>query len=248
MVISQSIGIIVVLGFLGLMVLFRVRAHRGASFHLRPIPAYDLIRRQAGQAIETGQRLHLSLGTGGMGGADTAASLAALPILGLLADPVAIQDAPPMVTVADATLLPVALDATRRAVQRSRSSLPHDAAMLVAPRPLAYAAATGTLLRDHKPTANVAIGAFGSEVVLMLHAGEEAGVTQIAGSADPVGQAVMTVSAGAPVIVGEEIFASGAYVCHEPSHIASLMAQDVWRAVVVGVIVVGVILRTLGVV
>lgn len=246
--ISQSIGGAVILVFIGLMLFFRTRIHRGASVHLRPIPAYDLIRRQLGQAVETGQRLHLSMGTGGIGGVDTAVSLAAWPVLGLLADPVTSPDAPPIVTVADPTLLPVALDAVRRAEQRSRTALPRDAAMLVAPRPLVYAAATGTLLRDQKPLANVAIGAFGPEAVLMLQAGEEAGAVQMAGSADPLGQAVMTVAAGAPTIVGEEIFAGGAYLCHEPSHVASLMTQDVWRVVLIGVMLIGALLRTLGVV
>ncbi len=245
--ISQSIGGIVILVFIGLMLFFWARIRRGASFHLRPIPAYDLIRRQLGQAVETGQRLHLSMGTGGVGGTDTAVSLAAWPVLGLLADPVTSLDAPPIVTVADPTLLPVALEAVRRAEYRSRTRLPRDAALLVAPRPLAYAAATGALLRDQKPLANVAIGAFGPEVALLLHAGEEAGAVQMAGTADPLGQAVMTVTAGAPAIVGEEIFAGGAYLCHEPSHVASLMTQDVWRVLLVGVIVIGALLRTLGV-
>lgn len=248
MSLSQSLGVLVILAFIVLLIFFWVRIRGGASFHLRPIPAYDWIKRQLGQAVETGQRLHLSMGTGGVGGTDTAVSLAAWPVLGLLADPVTSPDAPPLVTVADPTLLPVALDAVRRAEQRSRTALPRDAAMLVAPRPLAYAAATGALLRDQKPLANVAIGVFGPEVALLLHAGEEAGAMPIAGTADPLGQAVMVVAAGAPTIVGEEIFAGGAYLCHEPGHVASLMAQDVWRVILLGVILIGAVLRTLGVV
>jgi len=246
--ISQSIGVIVVLVFIGLMVFFKLRIRAGIAPHLRPIPAYDLIRRQLGQAVETGQRLHLSMGTGGIGGVDTAVSLAAWPVLSLLADPTTSPDAPPIVTMADPTLLPVALDAVRRAERHSRMALPRDAALLVAPRPLAYAAATGALLRDQKPLANVAMGAFGSEAALLLQAGEEAGAMQMAGSADPLGQAVMTVAAGAPTIVGEEIFAAGAYLCQEPSHVASLMTQDVWRMVLIGAMLIGALLRTLGVV
>jgi hypothetical protein len=248
MSIYQLIGIIVIVAFVGLVIFFRTRIRGGASFRLRPIPAYDLIKRQAGQAVETGQRLHLSMGTGGIGGPDTIVSLAALPILGVLADPVAIQDAPPIVTVADPTLLPVTLDAIRRAERSGRVSEPrYDAAMLVAPRPLAYAAGAGTIVRDQKPTASVAIGVFGPEVALLMHAGEEAGVMQMAGTADPLGQAVMTVTAGAATIVGEEIFAGGAYLCNEPNHVASLMTQDAWRVILIGVMLVGVVLRTLGV-
>lgn len=248
MSIYQLIGMIVLVAFIGLIIFFRARVRSGASFPLRPIPAYDLIKRQAGQAVETGQRLHLSMGTGSLGGTDTIVSLASLPILGVLADPVTIQDAPPIVTVADPTLLLVASDAIRRAERRGRVSEPRrDAAMFVAPRPLAYAAGAGTIVRDQKPTASVAVGAFGPEVALLMQAGEEAGVIQIAGTADPLGQAVMTVAGGAPALVGEEIFAGGAYLCHDPNHVASLMAQDTWRAILVGVILVGAALRTLGV-
>ncbi|MER3514531.1 MAG: hypothetical protein C4310_09210, partial [Chloroflexota bacterium] len=64
------------------------------------------------------------MGTGGIGGVDTAVSLAAWPVLSLLADPTTGPDAPPIVTVADPTLLPVALDAVRRAERHSRMALP----------------------------------------------------------------------------------------------------------------------------
>lgn len=248
MTLSQLIGVVVVVAFAGLMALFTIHARRGVSYRLRPLPAYDLLSRQAGQAVETGQRLHLSLGTGGLGGADTAASLAALPILNLVASATTIRDAPPIVTIADPTLLPVALDAVRRAERRSRAPTHHqDAAMLIAPRPLAYAAGAAAVLRDQAPFANVAVGPFGPELVLLTLAAKEAGLVQVAGAADPLGQALATVTTTSPGLVGEEIFAGGAYLCHQPAHIASLRTQDVWRILLIGTMLVGVVLRTVGI-
>nr|MBA3530550.1 hypothetical protein [Ardenticatenales bacterium] len=48
-------------------------------------------------------------------------------------------------------------------------------------------------------------------------------------------------------LIGEEIFALGAYIGQWPSHLASVLLQDVGRIVVLLAIMVGVVLRTVGV-
>jgi hypothetical protein len=60
------------------------------------------------------------------------------------------------------------------------------------------------------------------------------------------GQAVLFASAHEPLI-GEETYAGGAYLGAGPMHTASLYAQDILRWVIIGLIVVGVILKLIGV-
>jgi hypothetical protein len=48
-------------------------------------------------------------------------------------------------------------------------------------------------------------------------------------------------------LVGEEVFAVGAYLDVSPLHKASLRAQDVVRYLVVGAILAGALLHTLGI-
>jgi len=45
-------------------------------------------------------------------------------------------------------------------------------------------------------------------------------------------------------LVGEEVFAAGAYLSHWPAHLASLVLEDFVRLLIVGVILAGVILHT----
>ncbi|MGD9099412.1 MAG: hypothetical protein PVF45_02950, partial [Anaerolineae bacterium] len=66
---------------------------------LRPIAAFDALPGQTGRAAESGQILHLSLGTGSVGDSDTVASLAGLSALAHLAEQGVATDTPPLITV-----------------------------------------------------------------------------------------------------------------------------------------------------
>jgi len=73
------------------------------------------------------------------------------------------------------------------------------------------------------------------------------GTHQIAGTDDPQSQALPFVTAD-HALIGEDMFAAGTYISGgDPFHIASLQAQDWMRLLVAGVIVVGAVLRTIGV-
>ena len=74
-------GLIFVLIFFGLMLFFattgRARSRRG----LREIPAFSRLRRGVGLAVESGRRLHISLGHGGVSGIRGASALVGLSVL-----------------------------------------------------------------------------------------------------------------------------------------------------------------------
>jgi hypothetical protein len=89
------------------------------------------------------------------------------------------------------------------------------------------------------------LGSVGTEAALLTEGGQRVGVTTLAGSDNLAAQAVLFASADHPVI-GEDLFAGGAYVGGKPAHMGSLRAQDMARLIIAGVIVVGVIGKTLG--
>jgi hypothetical protein len=68
----------------------------------------------------------------------------------------------------------------------------------------------------------------------------------LAGSDNLTAQAVIYASAQEPLI-GEEIFASGAYIETGPLHIASLTVQDILRWLIIAAILVGALLTLAGV-
>lgn len=229
---------------------------RGAQFSLRPIAGFALIKNLIGQAAETSHPIHLSLGTSGIGGALTADTAAGLNIVEYLAEHGAISASPPIVTCANPTALPVAQDVMRRAYRQQGYPQEHDPARarLVAPtlsdpadRPasLAYAAGVMQILDQQKLTANVMVGHFGDEFLLMGETGARRHLTQIGGTSAtnvlPFVNATMT-----QPLIGEEIYASGAYLSDKPAHLSSLLAQDVMRWILVAFLVVAILARTLG--
>ena len=243
---ESSIAILIVL--ISVLLLFyalsRVRA--GHRPPMRPLPAFDMLSGMSGRAAESGQTLHVGLGTGGISGSDMAVSLAGLDTLAYLADQSAASESRLVVTVADPTLLPAAQEILRRAyAQRGKSDVFSPAQVrLLAPDPVAYAAGVMGILEGEDPLANVTIGAFGDEYLLIGETGAKIGIEQVAGTDDPAALAFMHTTAH-ETLIGEEIFAAGAYLQERHESVAGLIVQDWWRYLVVLAIIAGVLWQTL---
>lgn len=215
---------------------------------LRPIAAFDALPGQMGQAAESGQTLHVSLGTGGIGGSDTVASLAGLSALAHLAEQGVATDTPPLVTVSDPTLLPLAQGALRQAYIRNGrgSDFRWTQVRLISPSPMAYALGTMDILSHEPVLANVMLGAFGPEVGLIARAGAQADLFQISGSDDPRALAILYTSTDR-VVIGEELFATGVYLHRARAKVASLAAEDIARIALIVFMIFVAFLRLVGV-
>lgn len=244
--IESLIAILIVLISVPLFFYALSRARAGHLPRLRPLPAFDRLSGMSGRAAESGQLLHVGLGMGGISGPDTAVSLAGLTVLEYLADQAAAGESRLVVTVADPTLLPAAQEVLRRAyAQRGKSEVFSPSQVrLLAPDPAAYAAGVMGILEGENPLANVTIGAFGDEYLLIGETGAKRDVEQVAGTDDPAALAFMHVTAH-ETLIGEEIFAAGAYLRGSAESVAGLMVQDWWRYLVVVFIIAGILWRTL---
>ena len=224
--------------FLPLMLFATSRIRAGHRVNLRPLVGFDALRGLSARAAESGQTLHVSLGVSGISGQDMAATLAGLTVLDYLAEQGATFGAPPLVTVADPTLLPLAQDVLRHAYARQGDIEHYDPKQvrLISPEPIAYAAGVMDVLEHEPLAANIMVGNFGDEYLLMGEVGAKKGVSQVAGATRP--QTLPFVFASADqVLIGEEMFAGGAYLASLPAHIGSLIAQDVMRLLGIGAIV-----------
>ncbi len=151
-----------------------------------------------------------------------------------------------MVTLADPTLLPAAQDAVRRGYERHGDPAHYDPDRIrwIAPTPSAYAAGVAGILDRETLGANVMIGGFGDEFLLMSENGARRGLIQIGGASSPEVLPFVEASVDTP-LWGEEIYAGGAYLARIPDHQASLVAQDWLRTAVIAAIVMGVLISTL---
>src|SRR3972149_5236545 len=221
---------------------------RGRAPVLRRVSAFEDLPQKAGEAVESGKRIHVSLGSGVVGGKNTAAVLAGLTVLEAAAEAATVSDKPPIVTAGDGAAMILAPDTLRRTYRRQNAPerYEHLSGRLAGATPVSYAAGVMTTLKDESISVNLFVGTFGSEVALMADAGWDAGAHQIIGT-DNVEAQALTYAAADHALVGEDVYASGAYLSGgKTSHRASLQAQDVLRVLIVLAILGGTVLKVLG--
>jgi hypothetical protein len=244
----EIIGLVFVLVFLALIILFIVYERSQKVNPLRPIRAFDRLRREIGLAVEAGKRLHVSLGRGGLNGLEGGSALIGLSTLDRIARTASISDKPPVTTSGDGTLTLLSQN-TARGVFASiglDNQYETSSGRLVGVTPFSYAAGTLPVIYDEQVAANILAGHFGSEVALITDAAERSGGMTLGGSDNLSAQAVLYAASDEPLI-GEELYATGAYLKAGPAHNASVRAQDVFRWVLIAIILAGAVLKFFGI-
>jgi hypothetical protein len=225
--------------------LITLRRKKPAVF--RDIPALTRLRQAVGLVVEDGSRLHVSLGHGTLTTPQSASAMAGLALLRRLADLTSAGDQPPIVTSGEATLGILSQDTLQSAARFSeRAAFDPTAGRVTGLTPFSYAAGAIPIIRDENVSANLLMGNFGVEVALLTDAVERKNTFVLAGSDNLTAQAVIYASAQESLI-GEEIYAAGAYVQSSPLHTASLTVQDILRWLIITVILIGAFLTLAGV-
>lgn len=241
------VGFIVLIVFVVLLVATAAMETRDPAV-FRPMPGLDALRQAVGRAVEAGQRVHLSLGTGTAIGSDSAPAYAGLAALKQVALMTSTSDKPVVATTGSGALALLAQDTLRTAYSEANAEDRFEmiSGRLLGPTPFSYVATLPTLIDTEDVSVHLMSGSFGVEAALAADIGTTRTQLVLAGTDDVQSQAVIFPTAQYPLI-GEEVFAMGAYLGAGTMHTASLRTQDVVRWLVIGAILLGTILRTLGV-
>jgi hypothetical protein len=209
-----------------IMTQFIRRRHH--AFPMRPIPAYESIPLLIGEAIEAGRPIHVSFGSAGLGGNNTALALASAEMFYQVAQHNVVGST--VLSLSDTSALPLGYGTLRRAFanRRDRQSASSVHWYPAGGRSLAFAAALTGMLRDENVSGNVLVGSFGVELALVLETAARRRQSAIAGSVDLDGQAVAFAMADQPLI-GEELFIAGAYLGDSAVQRGSVVTLDVLR-------------------
>ena len=215
---------------------------------LRRIAAFDALDAAIERAVEAGDRVHFSLGTGSLIGSDSAPALAGATALAKIAEATTMSDRPVVASAGDGALAVVAQDALRGAYARTGAKEHYRATTgrMLGPTPFSYVAALPVILSSEKVSVHVLAGSFGMEGALAAEMGERQRALVLAGTDDVQTQALFSATAEHS-LVGEEVFSTGAYLQGSSMQRASLRLQDILRLVLVAVILLGTLLRTLGI-
>lgn len=243
---QQALAFSLLLPFFPLLLLINRRIRERGRPPLRPIPAYQALQDYLGQATEDGQSVHVSMGTGGVGTVATAESLAGLTVLEHVSEHAEATGLRNIATVSDPSLLPAAQDVMREAYAARGYPQAYDptSVRFVSPNKAAYAAGVMEILGHEDVGCNVMVGSFGDELLLMSEVGGRREVHQVGGATSPVILPLLYASVD-HALIGEEIFAAGAYLRRRTLHLASLATQDWLRTGIILAIVIGVVARSL---
>lgn len=246
-ILDSIMGLVLVFIAAGLLLGLTVIRRKSAPT-FREIPPFTRLKRAIGISVEAGTRLHVSLGRGGLQTPEAAPGLAGLTMLRHLTEQTSASDKPPVVSSGVADLAILSQDTLQAGYKAAGAEELYDPATgrLTGLTPFSFAAGAIPVIKDEDVSANIFIGHFGPEVALLTDAAERTSSPAVAAAVDPSAQALIYASAEDPLI-GEELFAAGAYSNAGSAHQASLQVQDILRILVILALLVGSLLKLMGV-
>jgi hypothetical protein len=110
-----------------------------------------------------------------------------------------------------------------------------------------YTASVDGIMLRRKPAANFFMGSYFAEALLLTETGASTGAIQIAGT-DSDHQLPFFVTTCDYTLIGEELYAASAYLSREPIQVGTLRGQDLGKGLIIGVLLVGTVLASIGVI
>lgn len=204
---------------------------------LREIAAFSALKKSIDLSVEDGTRLQISLGSGGIFGPQGASVFAGLSLLRQVARIAADSDQAPIATNGDGLQNILAHDVLRRTYQEMglADEYHHRLARVTGLTPFSYGAGTMHLILDNFAASSALLGSFSEEAGLITAATQRRSAFTLGATDGLVGQSILFASTDQPLI-GEELYATGAYLDAGPVHLASLRVQDILRWILISTI------------
>lgn len=219
-------------------------ARRGSQLFIRRIAGLNAVDEAIGRATELGRKVLYVPGIASPGDIQTVASLA---ILGHVARATARYGTDLDCPNRDPLTFTSARETVHSAYQsEGRPDLFREEMVnYITYDQFAYVAAVGGRMVREKPAANFLIGHFFAEALILAETGQTTGAIQIAGTADP-SQLPFFVAACDYTLIGEELYAAGAYLSREPILLGSIRGTDLAKALLLLLGLAGIVSATLG--
>ncbi len=241
---NQINNLLLALLFGGIM-FYAIGTARKREIFLRRIPGLDAVDEAIGRATELGKPILYLTGAHDMSDPST---IAAAVILGRVAKRTAAYGTDLLVPHRDPITMAVCQEITKQAyLEAGKPDLyKDDSNFFITSDQFSYTAAVDGIMLRKKPAANFFMGHYFAEALLLTETGASTGAIQIAGT-DADHQLPFFVTTCDYTLIGEELYAASAYLSREPVQVGTLRGQDIGKALILGVLGIGTILATLGV-
>ncbi len=228
--------------FCALVLWFIRTARQNRNLFIRRIAGLNAVDEAVGRATELGKKV---LYVPGIGSIDDNQTIASLAVLQHVARLTARYNTELDVPNKDPLAFASARETVREAyLQEGRPDLYNEGMVhYVTYDQFAYTASVSGVMVREKPAANFLIGSFFAESLLLAETGQASGAIQIAGTAE-IAQLPFFVCACDYTLIGEELYAAGAYLSRDPAMLGSIKGQDYTKALVALLIIIGMVCST----
>ncbi|MBI2874556.1 MAG: hypothetical protein HYY09_05675 [Firmicutes bacterium] len=231
--------------FVAVVYFFIQRSSAGTHVpEIRKVAGLEYIDTAIGRATEMGRPVHF---TPGLFGVDAPETLASFAILGHVARESARYDARLIVSNFELPVLGINQEIVRQAyleAGRPERFNPLDVRYMSSDQ-FGYAAGVAGLLHRENVGANIMVGAFAAEAMVLAESGYQAGALQVGGTTF-IQSLPWFIVAADHTLIGEEIYAAGAYLSRDPVLTGTIAAQDLAKIGIIGLVILGTFLNTLG--
>lgn len=229
-------------------VFLSIRAsRRGKTPKIRPIAGLEAIPEAIGRSVEMGKPVLFNPGIADIVGDTAAQTMAGIVALGYVADLCAQYDCKLIVPIRQPNVLPIAEETVKTAFARHGKVQNYDPNWIqyLSSEQWAFVGGVMGIIQREKPGANIMIGGFWSETLILVESGNSAGAIQIGGTGN-LPQIPFFVAACDYTLIGEEIYAAAASASKDPTSLGSIVGQDLSKAYALLLILLGSILLTAG--
>jgi hypothetical protein len=230
--------------FFGLVLYFLWSARSGRALFIRRIPGIDAIEEAVGRATEMGRPV---LYVPGIQDIDDIQTMASLTILESVARTTAQYDTKIIVPTNYPVVFTLAQEMVKNGYLQAGRPEAYDpnSVRYVTTEQFAYVAAiNGIILRD-RPAANLYLGPFFAESLILAETGFATKAIQVAGTAN-IHQLPFMVVACDYTLIGEELYAASAYLSKEPRLLSTLKGSDIMKVLVIAIVLLGAVTQSVG--
>ena len=229
---------------LSIIILFSILLAKRRDFYIRRIAGLEALDEALGRATEMGKPVLFAHGLAPMGSVST---IAAVNILSRVAERTAEYNTSLRVANNDPVVMAISQEVVKESYLNAGrpDAYSDDMVFLAATEQFSYAAAVDGMMVRERPAANIMMGYFYAESLLLAETGASTGAIQIAGT-DSYTQLPFFITTCDYTLMGEELYAASAYLSKEPRLLGSLKGQDFGKAILLLAILVGTFLATLG--
>ncbi len=239
----DKLGTLVAIAVFGwVMFASQRKAKRGVQIPIRRLAGLDALEEAIGRATEMGRPVLYVPGTDEIKEIQTIYSMM---ILRHVARKTAEFGTPLIVPTKNAVVMAFAEEAVRQGCADAGrpDAFVADNIRYLSDEQFAYCAGIAGIMYRERPAANIYMGMFYAEALILAETGFLGGAIQVAGTARPE-QLPAFVAACDYTIMGEEYYAVTAYLTRDPSLVGTIRAGDVVKIAAIVLFLVGTWLAT----